>query len=105
MHAVLTAENYSPRTIRDYQQEMRFLFVHHCDLLPQSIVSKDIIAYINIIVKEHGIVLSPKLVFFVAVIAATCVAEYFKHPVFPAFTGIRLYGFYYFLADEFFKVS
>ena len=34
-------------------QEMRFLFAHYCDLLPESIVSKDITAYINFIIKEH----------------------------------------------------
>ena len=55
LHAVLTAKHYSPRTIRNYMQEMRFLFAHHCDLLPGSIVSKGIIAYINFIVKEHGV--------------------------------------------------
>lgn len=55
MHAVLTAKHYSPRTIRNYMQEMRFLFAHFCDLLPANIVSKDIIAYINFIVKEHGV--------------------------------------------------
>ena len=55
MHAVLTAKHYSPRTIRNYMQEMRYLFAHHCDLLPGSIVSKDIISYINFIVTEHGV--------------------------------------------------
>lgn len=55
MHAVLTAKHYSPRTIRNYIQEMRFLFAHYCDLMPESIVSKDIIAYINFIIKEHAV--------------------------------------------------
>ena len=55
MHAVLTAKHYSPRTIRNYTQEMRFLFAHYYDLHPASIVSKDIIAYINYIVKEHEV--------------------------------------------------
>ena len=55
LHAVLTAKHYSPRTIRNYMQEMRFLFAHYCDLLPASIVGKDIIAYINFILKEHGV--------------------------------------------------
>ena len=55
MHAVLTARHYSPRTIRNYTQEMRFLFAHYFDRLPQSIVSKDIVAYINYIVKEHEV--------------------------------------------------
>ncbi len=55
MHAVLTAKHYSPRTMRNYLQEMRFLFAHYCDLIPESIVSKDIIAYINFIIKEHEV--------------------------------------------------
>ena len=55
MHAVLTAKHYSPRTIRNYMQEMRFLFAHHCDLLPGAIASKEIISYINFIIKEHGV--------------------------------------------------
>jgi len=55
MHAVLTAKHYFPRTIRNYTQEMRFLFAHYFDRLPQSIVSKDIVAYINYIIKEHGV--------------------------------------------------
>ena len=55
MHAVLTAKHYSARTIRNYMQEMRFLFAHYCDVLPGSIVSKNIISYINFIVTEHGV--------------------------------------------------
>ncbi len=55
MNAVLTAKFYSPRTIRNYTQEMRFLFAHYNDVMPESIVSKDIIAYINFIVKEHEV--------------------------------------------------
>lgn len=55
MHAVLSAKPYSPRTIRNYMQEMRYLFAYHCDLLPGTIVSKDIICYINFIVNEHGV--------------------------------------------------
>ena len=55
MHAVLTAKHYSPRTIRNYTQEMRFLFAHYFDRLPQSIISKDIISYINFIIKEHAV--------------------------------------------------
>jgi site-specific recombinase XerD len=52
---VLTAKHYSPRTIRNYTQEMRFLFAHYRDVMPGSITGKDIIAYINFIVKEHGV--------------------------------------------------
>lgn len=55
MHAVLSAKNYSPRTIRNYTQEMRFVFAHYCDVLPASLVSKDIINYINFVKKEHGV--------------------------------------------------
>lgn len=55
LHAVLTAKHYSPRTIRNYTQEMRYLFAHYCDVLPASIVSKDIIAYINFVIQEHGV--------------------------------------------------
>jgi len=55
LHAVLTAKLYSPRTIRNYTQEMRYLFAHYCDVPPASIVSKDIIAYINFVIKEHGV--------------------------------------------------
>ena len=55
MHAVLTAKNYSPRTIRNYTQEMRFLFAHYVDVLPASIISMDIVNYINFVKKEHGV--------------------------------------------------
>jgi hypothetical protein len=40
---VLTAKHYSPRTIRNYTQEMRFLFAHYPDVLPGSISGQDII--------------------------------------------------------------
>ncbi|MBC7511075.1 MAG: hypothetical protein H7320_20360 [Ferruginibacter sp.] len=52
---MLTAKHYCPRTIRNYMQEMGFLFAHYCDLLPASMVGKNIIAYINFIVNEHGV--------------------------------------------------
>jgi len=55
MHAVLTAKHYSPRTIRNYMQEMRFLFAHYHDLAVSSISGKHIINYINYIIKEHGV--------------------------------------------------
>ena len=29
LHVVLVAKHYSPRTIRNYTQEMRFLFAHY----------------------------------------------------------------------------
>lgn len=55
LHAVLSAKHYSPRTIRNYMQEMRFIFAHYPDLLPGSIIGKHIISYINFIINEHGV--------------------------------------------------
>ncbi len=55
MFNVLTAKHYSPRTIRNYTQEMRFLFAHYHDVLVSSISGQDIINYINYIIKEHGV--------------------------------------------------
>jgi site-specific recombinase XerD len=55
LYNVLSAKHYSPRTIRNYTQEMRYLFAHYRDMLPGSITGKDIIAYINFIVREHGV--------------------------------------------------
>ncbi len=55
MHAVLTAKHYSARTIRNYLQEMRFLFAHYQELLPVTITGKHIVSYINFIIKEHGV--------------------------------------------------
>jgi integrase/recombinase XerD len=52
---VLSAKHYSPRTLRNYTQEMRFLFAHYHDKMPAGITGKDIISYINFIVKEHGV--------------------------------------------------
>ena len=55
LQAVLTAKHYSPRTIRNYMQEMRFIFAHYPDLLPASITSKHIVSYINFIITAHGV--------------------------------------------------
>lgn len=55
LHAVLTAKHYSPRTMRNYMQEMRFIFAHYPDMLPSDITSRHIIAYINFIIKAHGV--------------------------------------------------
>jgi integrase/recombinase XerD len=52
---VLTAKHYSPRTIRNYTQEMRFLFAHYPDVVPDSISQQDIINYINYIIKVHEV--------------------------------------------------
>ena len=56
LHNTLLAKQYSVRTIRNYVQEMRFLFAHYYDVLPQSISQPDIINYITFIIKEHGVV-------------------------------------------------
>lgn len=52
---VLSAKRYSPRTIRNYTQEMRFIFAHYQDVLPASLTSKDIINYINHIIKVYEV--------------------------------------------------
>lgn len=49
------AKQYAIRTIRNYTQEMRFLFAHYYDILPGSITQQDIINYLCFIVKEHGV--------------------------------------------------
>ena len=55
LSGVLTAKHYSPRTIRNYVQEMRFLFAHYHDLEVSAITGKHIIAYINYVIKEHEV--------------------------------------------------
>jgi integrase/recombinase XerD len=55
LHNTLVAKQYAKRTIRNYMQEMRFLFAHYYDLLPGSISQQDIINYINFIINEHGV--------------------------------------------------
>ena len=55
---MLTAKHYSPRTIRNYLQEMRFLFAHYPNLLPGAITLKDIVSYINFIIKELAMPIS-----------------------------------------------
>lgn len=55
MHNTLVAKNYSPRTIRNYLQEMRFLFAHYNDVVPTSINTQDIVNYMAFVVKEHGV--------------------------------------------------
>jgi site-specific recombinase XerD len=51
----LVAKHYAARTMRNYIQEMRFLFAHYQDLLPASIGQQDIINYITFIITEHGV--------------------------------------------------
>ncbi|HWR32400.1 MAG TPA: tyrosine-type recombinase/integrase [Chitinophagaceae bacterium] len=55
LHNTLVAKQYAKRTIRNYMQEMRFLFAHYPDVLPTSISQQDIINYINFIINEHGV--------------------------------------------------
>lgn len=55
MRNTLLAKQYAERTIRNYTQEMRYLFAHYYDLLPASISQQDIINYISFIIKEHGV--------------------------------------------------
>ena len=52
---MLTAKHYSPRTILNYTQEMRFIFAHYPDEQVSALTSKHIINYINYIIKEHGV--------------------------------------------------
>ena len=49
------AKQYAKRTIRNYIQEMRFLFAHYPDTVPTSISQQDIINYLNFIINEHGV--------------------------------------------------
>jgi site-specific recombinase XerD len=49
------AKQYAKRTIRNYMQEMRFLFAHYHDVEPGSISQQHIINYINFIINEHGV--------------------------------------------------
>jgi integrase/recombinase XerD len=55
MHNTLLAKQYATRTIRNYTQEMRFLFSHYHDQLPSAIGQQQIINYICFIIKEHGV--------------------------------------------------
>lgn len=52
--AFLSAKNYSPRTIRNYTSEMRYIFAYYNHLDPQAITGEDIIGYINFIKKQFG---------------------------------------------------
>jgi site-specific recombinase XerD len=50
----LSAKNYSPRTVRNYTAEMRFLFSYYNEKDPVSINQDDIISYINFLKKQFG---------------------------------------------------
>lgn len=51
----LTAKSYSERTIRNYVQEMRYIFAHYHDTEPAGLSQKHIIDYLIFIKKEHGV--------------------------------------------------
>ena len=51
----LNAKGYSLRTVRNYVQEVRFLFVYYNLLLPDLFIKDHIIDYLNFIKKEHGV--------------------------------------------------
>ncbi len=55
MHNTLSAKHYAARTVRNYTQEMRFLFAHYHDVEPHAITQQQIISYINFVVREHGV--------------------------------------------------
>jgi integrase/recombinase XerD len=55
LHNTLLAKQYATRTIRNYTQEIRFLFAHYYDVLPGAITQQDIVNYICFIIKEHGV--------------------------------------------------
>ena len=55
LHNTLLVKHYSSRTIRNYVQEMRFLFAHYHDVLPGSITQQHIVDYLGFIIKEHGV--------------------------------------------------
>ena len=50
----LTAKNYSPRTLRNYLAEMRYLFSYYNEKDPVTINQDDIIKYLNFIKKQFG---------------------------------------------------
>ena len=52
--AYLEAKNYSPRTVRNYTSEMRYIFAYNNHKDPATINHEDIIAYINFIKKQFG---------------------------------------------------
>ena len=50
----LTAKNYSPRTVRNYTAEMRYIFAYYNHKDPKKITQEDIIRYLNFIKKQFG---------------------------------------------------
>lgn len=55
MGSYLTAKDFSPRTIRNYVREMRFVFAYYNDISPGTIGQQAIINYLIFIKKEHGV--------------------------------------------------
>lgn len=52
--AFLSAKNYSPRTVRNYTSEMRYIFSYYNQKDPEQITQEDIISYLNFIKKQFG---------------------------------------------------
>ena len=50
----LSAKNYSPRTIRNYISEIRYIFSYYNEKDPSLIDQDDIIRYLNFIKKQFG---------------------------------------------------
>jgi len=51
----LSAKGYSPRTVRNYVQEMRFLFAYFNHVPPKNIAQNNLVDYLNFIKREHGV--------------------------------------------------
>nr|WP_296621537.1 tyrosine-type recombinase/integrase [Marivirga sp.] len=52
--AFLSAKNYSPRTVRNYTSEMRYIFSYYNQKDPEQIAQEDIVEYLNFIKKQFG---------------------------------------------------
>jgi site-specific recombinase XerD len=51
----LSAKAYSPRTVRNYVQEIRFIFAYFNDVAPAALTQEHIVQYLNFIKREHGV--------------------------------------------------
>jgi len=51
----LSAKHYSPRTVRNYVSELRYLFGYYNDVSPTSIKQDDIVKYLIYIKSVHGV--------------------------------------------------
>ena len=72
----LSVKHYSPRTIRNYVCELRYLLGYYNDVEPSSIVQQDIVQYLNYIKANHGVGRDK------CRMACSAFAFFFKH-VFP----------------------